>query len=231
MAILSIETSTAQCSVALHNCNGTFIAQKNAAIPNAHSEQLGCLIEEILCETNISVKNLKAVAISEGPGSYTGLRIGTSLSKGICFALSIPLIAVDTLQALALAIKEKINSELPENSIFVPMIDARRMEIYTAQWNLQNQQIQATNACIIDSETHEQFSENSHFFIGGDGSDKCVDFLCNSHIEHVKHVVNQAKNVGEIACKLFEKQQFANTAYFDPLYLKEFQTTQKKQIL
>lgn len=231
MAILSIETSTAQCSVALHNTNGVFIAQKNAVVPNAHSEQLGSLIEELLCATNTAVRNLKVIAISEGPGSYTGLRIGTSLAKGMCFALSIPLIAIDTLQALALSIKEKIAGELPANSIFIPMIDARRMEVYTAQWNVHNQQIQATNACIIDADTHVQFSEQYRYYIGGNGAAKCADLLCNSHIFHIENVANQAKTVGDIACKLYAEQQFVNTAYFEPLYLKEFQTTQKKQFM
>ncbi|MCL2327315.1 MAG: tRNA (adenosine(37)-N6)-threonylcarbamoyltransferase complex dimerization subunit type 1 TsaB [Bacteroidetes bacterium] len=226
--ILSIETATAQCSVALHSCTGEFIAQKTATTENAHSEQLACLIEEILSETQTPVQNLKAIAISQGPGSYTGLRIGASLAKGMCFALSIPLIAVDTLQALALSIKEKIAGEITANGIFVPMIDARRMEVYTAQWNMNSQQIQTTNACIVNTETHLQFLENYHYYIGGDGSEKCAKLLCNSHIEYVKNTVNQAKTVGDIACTLYAKQQFADTAYFEPLYLKEFQTTQSK---
>ena len=222
--ILSIETATVQCSVALHSCNGECVAQKTAAAENAHSEQLACLIEEILGETHTPVHNLKAIAVSQGPGSYTSLRIGVSLAKGMCFALSIPLVAVDTLQALALSIKEKIAGELPANSVFVPMIDARRMEVYTAQWTLHNQQLQATNACIVDAVTRSQFSEQYHYYIGGNGSAKCAELLCNSHIEHVENVVNQAKTVGDIACKLYAKRQFADTAYFEPLYLKEFQT-------
>ncbi len=226
--IVSIETSTSQCSVALHTCNGKFVAQKFALNENAHSEQLGCLIEELFCETSTPIQNLKAVAISQGPGSYTGLRIGTSLAKGMCFALSIPLIAVDTLQALALSIKEKITGVIPANAVFVPMLDARRMEIYTAQWNIQNQQIQTTNACIVDTETHLQFLKDYCYYTGGDGSAKCTELLSSSHILHIKNVINQAKTIGDIACELYAKQQFANIAYFEPLYLKEFQTTQKK---
>lgn len=231
MSILSIETATAHCSVALHSLNGTCIAHKTAPTENTHSEQLGCLIEELLCETETPIQSLKAVAISQGPGSYTGLRIGASLAKGICFALSIPLIAVDTLQALALAIKEKITGELPANSVFVPMLDARRMEIYTAQWTLHNEQMQTPNACVVDTETRLLFSENHHYYTGGNGSDKCAELLCNSHIEHVKNVENRAKTVGDIACTLYTEQQFADTAYFEPLYLKEFQTTQSKKQL
>ncbi|MDR0941978.1 MAG: tRNA (adenosine(37)-N6)-threonylcarbamoyltransferase complex dimerization subunit type 1 TsaB [Bacteroidales bacterium] len=223
MAILSIETSTSHCSVAIHSCDGLYIAQKSATTENAHSEQLGCLIEEILKETNTPIQNLKAVAISKGPGSYTGLRIGTSLAKGMCFALSIPLIAVDTLQALALSIKEKIICEIPAHSIFVPMIDARRMEVYTAQWNAHNEQIQATNACIVDTGTQTQFSVQYQYYIGGDGAAKCAELLESSHIHHIENVSTQAKTVGDIACALYTEHRFVDTAYFEPLYLKEFQ--------
>ncbi|MDR1760895.1 MAG: tRNA (adenosine(37)-N6)-threonylcarbamoyltransferase complex dimerization subunit type 1 TsaB [Bacteroidales bacterium] len=231
MAILSIETATEKCSVALHYCNGIFIAQKNATTENAHSELLGSLIEELLYDTHIPIQSLKAIAISQGPGSYTGLRIGTSLAKGMCFALSIPLIAVDTLQALALSIKEKIEGTPITNGILTPMIDARRMEIYTAQWNIHNKQIQATNACIVDNETCSHFSEKYHYYIGGNGSDKCTELLYCSHIQHVANVVNQAKTVGDIACQLYAENKFVNCAYFEPLYLKEFQTTHSKKLL
>ncbi|MDR2963613.1 MAG: tRNA (adenosine(37)-N6)-threonylcarbamoyltransferase complex dimerization subunit type 1 TsaB [Bacteroidales bacterium] len=228
MYILSIETATEQCSVALHTCEGKFVVQKNAVLPNAHSEQLGALIEELLRAQAIAPQKLAAIAISEGPGSYTGLRIGTSLAKGMCFALAIPLIAVNTLQALALSIQEKITRKLPENTVFVPMIDARRMEVYTAQWNAQNEEIQTSNALIVDEHSLSQFSSNYYYCIGGNGSAKCAELLRNAHIEYVPKVVNQAKTVGDIACNLFAQQQFVSTAYFEPLYLKEFQTTAKK---
>ncbi|MCQ2959132.1 MAG: tRNA (adenosine(37)-N6)-threonylcarbamoyltransferase complex dimerization subunit type 1 TsaB [Bacteroidales bacterium] len=227
--ILSIETATTVCSVAIH-ADGTCIAVKEIQEQNAHSEKLTVLIEEILQEQKLQVSDLSAIAISKGPGSYTGLRIGASVAKGLCYACSLPLITVDTLQAIALECKNKINIDSPEN-VYMPMIDARRMEVYTSQWDSNMNTLQETNALIVTEETNNIFDSTKHYFLCGDGSKKCQETLKGKNISFINNIKATAKTIGDIASTMYDNKDFADIAYFEPFYLKEFQATTPKKLL
>lgn len=231
--ILSIETSTVVCSVAIHN-NGQLIDFIEISEPNAHSSKLTVLIEELLNKNSIMVADLSAIAISQGPGSYTGLRIGASVAKGFCYACNIPLIAIDTLEALTLhaqknLIEEGINIS---NSLFYPMIDARRMEVYTAEYSDTLVCNKTTYALVVDEDTIHSFESQNTYYLFGDGSDKLQETLTGKQIHYLTNVYTTARTIGELAFKKFSKKDFSNVAYFEPFYLKEFQTTTpKKNIL
>ncbi len=227
--ILSIETSTSICSVALHS-NGVCVDFIEINEQNAHSSKLTVLIEQLLEQNNVRIADCDAIAISGGPGSYTGLRIGTSVAKGLCYAANLPLIAVDTLQALALACKGIIESKqnLGNNTIFMPMIDARRMEVYTSQWNTNMKQICDTLPLIVDTETIHTFDSSYTYVLCGDGSAKCKDVLNAPHIHFVENCNTTAQTVGTLAYEKFQNNQFEDVAYYEPFYLKEFVTTTPK---
>lgn len=227
--ILSIETSTSICSVALHS-NGVCVDCIEINEQNAHSSKLTVLMEQLLEQNNVRIADCDAIAISGGPGSYTGLRIGTSVAKGLCYAANLPLIAVDTLQALALACKGIIESKqnLGNNTIFMPMIDARRMEVYTSQWNTNMKQICDTLPLIVDTETIHTFDSSYTYVLCGDGSAKCKDVLNAPHIHFVENCNTTAQTVGTLAYEKFQNNQFEDVAYYEPFYLKEFVTTTPK---
>ncbi len=227
--IISIETATSICSVALHE-NDVCVALKEIKEPNAHSEKLTLLIEELLQQKDLKISDCNAIAISKGPGSYTGLRIGTSVAKGLCYACAIPLIVVDTLQAIALACKNAINDNNP-NNIYMPMIDARRMEVYTSLWDCNLQNIQETNALVVTYEAKASFEPTKHYFLCGDGSNKCKETLESQNITFVENIQATAKTIGDIASQLYDKHEFADVAYFEPFYLKEFQAAMPKKLL
>ncbi|MBQ3677138.1 MAG: tRNA (adenosine(37)-N6)-threonylcarbamoyltransferase complex dimerization subunit type 1 TsaB [Bacteroidales bacterium] len=227
--ILSIETSTSVCSVAIHE-DGKCTALKELNVPNAHSEKLTVLIESILKEKNLQVSDCNAVAISKGPGSYTGLRIGTSVAKGLCYACNLPLIMVDTLQAIALSCKETVKNDNADN-VYMPMIDARRMEVYTAEWSQAMTNLRETYALIVDENTKQNFDSNKHYYLCGDGSEKCKELLECENITFVPDIQATAKTIGDIADTMFDNGEFADVAYFEPFYLKEFQATTPKKLL
>lgn len=227
--IISIETATSVCSVALHE-NGECVALKEINEPNAHSEKLTLLIEELLQERNLKISDCNAIALSKGPGSYTGLRIGTSVAKGLCYACTLPLIVVDTLQAIALACKNVVNNDNP-NNIYMPMIDARRMEVYTSLWDCNLQNLQETNALVVTYEAKASFEPTKQYFLCGDGSKKCKETLESQNITFVEDIQATAKTIGDIASQLYDKQEFADVAYFEPFYLKEFQAAAPKKLL
>ncbi len=227
--ILSIETATSVCSVALHE-DGQCVVLKVISEPNAHSEKLTVLIEEALRERNITIADCNAVAISKGPGSYTGLRIGTSVAKGLCYACSLPLITVDTLEALALSCKNAVNND-SEDNIYMPMIDARRMEVYTSQWNWKMQNTMETNALVVTYEAKASFEPTKQYFLCGDGCEKCKETLESPNIQFFSEIRATAKTIGDIASEMFDRKEFADVAYFEPFYLKEFQATTPKKLL
>lgn len=227
--IISLETSTTVCSVAIHE-DGNCVTLKEIDVPNAHSEKLTVLIEQALHDQNIQIVDCNAVAVSKGPGSYTGLRIGTSVAKGLCYAASLPLITVDTLQAMALSCINATNNH-DENAIYMPMIDARRMEVYTSQWSASLKMLQETNACIVTEETKKTFETTKQYFLCGDGSGKCKKILESNNITFIPNISASAKTIGDIATTMYEKKEFADVAYFEPFYLKEFQATTPKKLL
>jgi tRNA threonylcarbamoyladenosine biosynthesis protein TsaB len=222
--ILYLETATKICSVAIAK-GETLISLKETSIGNSHSSLITLFAEDVVKEAKIEFSDLAAVCVSMGPGSYTGLRIGVSTAKGFCYALGIPLIAVNTLQSMAkLFINE--HPELNKDIILCPMVDARRMEVFTAFFNKQASFIRETKADIINDESYTDFlSENKVIFFG-DGADKCRQILSqNANSQFDDSFTISSKGMISLAFNKFQKKQFEDTAYFEPYYLKDFVAT------
>jgi tRNA threonylcarbamoyladenosine biosynthesis protein TsaB len=212
--ILNIETATKNCSVALAKNGETILCKEMAEQGFSHAEKLHLFIEEIIQEAGITFSDLSAVAVSQGPGSYTGLRIGVSAAKGLCYALEIPLISVDTLTVLA-------NQLQIENGIIIPMIDARRMEVYSAIFNAKKELIREVQAEIL---TDSSFSdiEDAVYFVG-DSNEKAKTILSKSNFNFVDTIYYpSAKEMSAISYKKFLNNSFEDVAYFEPYYLKDF---------
>ena len=222
--ILCIETSTAVCSVALVE-NGNVIALRESIDGQNHAEKITIFIDEIMKETNVVYKDLDAIAVSMGPGSYTGLRIGVSTAKGFCYALEKPLIAVDTLAAMAYGF---ISSQLSAISykptaILCPMIDARRMEVYTAFFNEKLERTSETEALVIDENSFMELKQNNHLYLFGDGADKLATLFENDkNITVVEKFHCSAAYMSTLAEEAFKNKDFVDVAYFEPFYLKNF---------
>jgi len=224
--ILSLDTSTTVCSVALAE-NGQSVGKEILYAEQSHSTHLTLLIEQVLSGVSKKMSDLDAVAVSEGPGSYTGLRIGVSTAKGLCYTLGIPLIAVSTLKAMALSVSNEQN----EPALFVPMIDARRMEVYSATYNNQLELIDKVRPVILDGDSFKETLATHKVFFFGNGSDKFSDVINNGNAIFVKDVVPDAWAIGELANDMFSKEDFVDVAYFEPNYLKEYQATKPKKLL
>jgi tRNA threonylcarbamoyladenosine biosynthesis protein TsaB len=222
--ILQIETATTVCSVALAN-QGKVIAFKEINERNVHAEVITVFIDEILSQAGIKYQQLDAVAVSSGPGSYTGLRIGVSTAKGLCYALDKPLIAVETLEAMA---DGMITKGVENNLLLCPMIDARRMEVYTALFDSNGKKLQATSAEIIDENSFDvQLKQNKILFFG-DGAPKCRAMLDkNTNAIFIDDFANSATHLTKKAYQKLEVRQFEDVAYFEPYYLKDFLITKK----
>lgn len=225
--ILHIETATEVCSVCLSK-QGKILSLKETDEEKSHASRTAIFIDEILKEAGISANELDAVAISMGPGSYTGLRIGVSLAKGICYAGNLPLIAVNSLESLAsqlLAYLKDNQQDLPQPSFLVPMIDARRMEVYCSIYDSNLKEIKSTEAIILDEHSFDNLIAQGKVFFVGNGA-----FKINSLINHPNAVVINQVSIsaaGMIAAaeKKFNDKAFENLAYFEPFYLKDFIAT------
>jgi tRNA threonylcarbamoyladenosine biosynthesis protein TsaB len=225
--ILLIETATQTCSIALSQ-NGQILAHKEQTDRNIHASQITLFIDEVLQQSQKTYQDLDAVAISKGPGSYTGLRIGVSTAKGLCFALDIPLIAIDTLQAMAKGFIERCFSVNP-NALFCPMIDARRMEVYTAIYTADMNCVQATTAKIIDEQSFSTDLAQHIVYFFGDGAEKCEAILgLNFNARVLGDEQNSAKDLTALALEKYNNKNFEDVAYFEPLYLKDFVVQSKK---
>ncbi len=212
--ILNIETATKNCSVALAKEGKTIVCKELATENFSHAEKLHVFIEQILVESNVQFSELNAIAVSQGPGSYTGLRIGVSSAKGFSYALNIPLIAVDTLQLLA----KQINID---KGIILPMIDARRMEVFSAMYDSNYNQIRATQAEIIDESSFQEISETIHLV--GDGIGKFTNTLTDEKfVFHNEVVYPSANEMSALSFEKFQNADFVDVAYFEPFYLKDF---------
>ncbi len=225
--ILTIDTATTACSVALVK-DGTVQALRENNQGLNHSVLLAPYIDALLREHRLEVRDLDAIAVSMGPGSYTGLRIGVSTAKGLCFGAGIPLIAVPTLRALARAVANRTG----EDALYCPMLDARRMEVYPALFDRHNHPLTPTRAEIItpDSFAKELADRTVYFF--GNGSDKARPLLTSPHARFIPGVETSAAHLAPLAEQLFREGEFADTAYFEPFYLKDFiATTPKKKVL
>lgn len=217
--LLFLETATQICSVALAE-DGVLISIKESDSTNSHSSLLTDFIQNIISDAKIKLQDLDGIVISKGPGSYTGLRIGVSAAKGLCYSLDIPLISVNTLQSMAAGMKGSGNVA---KAIFCPMIDARRMEVYTALFDNQNNEMEATSAKIIDESSFIDLLKNHIVYFGGDGAEKCKSVLSlNSNARFLDDFRISAKDMIELAFQKFNARQFEDVAYFEPYYLKDF---------
>ena len=198
----------------------TILCKEIAEEGYSHAERLHVFIEEIIKEANISFHDLNAIAVSKGPGSYTGLRIGVSSAKGLCYALEIPLLAIDTLTILAHQIQV-------DNGIIIPMIDARRMEVYSTVFNSDYEKIREVQAEIITSDSFASYNKTIHFI--GDCNEKVQPVLAKTDcIFHNDAVFPSANEMSSLSFQKFQNQDFEDVAYFEPYYLKDFMMPSKK---
>ncbi len=219
--ILHIETATELCSVALSK-DGKLIASQFSDSPQSHAGQITLLIEDLFATSDFNLQDIHAVAVSKGPGSYTGLRVGLSTAKGLCYALSIPLIGINSLSILATA------RDATEFSCIIPMIDARRMEVYMAIYNNEHQLITKTNAFIIDEESMNSLASTyPSILYCGNGAFKCEQFARKSDL--INNDGLSAKYMVSLAYEAFLARDFEELAYFEPFYLKSPNITQSKQ--
>ncbi len=225
--ILAIETATEVCSVSLA-LNGLCLAESSIDTGNSHASMLHVLVDKILKETGKTIKDLDAIAVSKGPGSYTGLRVGTSTAKGFCYALNIPLIAINSLKNLSSL--TLVQTELLENTLLVPMLDARRLEVYTAVYTQRLETIQKTHALVLDSEAFNNLLENHTLAYFGNGSEKAIQFLTQKGAIHIPNIKLNASGLCNLAEEKFHQNAFEDLISFEPLYLKDFiGTTPKKR--
>jgi len=225
--ILLIETATEICSIGISD-KYNILANISAENEYSHSESITLLIKDCLKQANLTFSDLDAVAISKGPGSYTALRVGTSTAKGICYAMNIPLIAVDTLTSLAFAASQLSNAE---NMLFCPMIDARRMEIYAALFDQNLNCVSSQKSMIIDENSlQDYFEKQQNIIFVGNGAEKCKAVLSSSFAKF-ETIVCDAKHLAPLAQKAFEEQNFEDTAYYVPTYGKAPNITQPKKKL
>ncbi len=214
--ILNIETATKNCSVSLA-VNAKIITVKQEMNENySHAEKLNVFITELFQNNKHSIKDLDAVAVSKGPGSYTGLRIGVSTAKGLCYALGIPLISVSTLKAMAFGMAKKEDSDL-----YCPMIDARRMEVYNAFFDEMNNEIRGVQADIINKNSYKKKLENKVLFFG-DGALKCKKIIKHKNARFIDGIFPSSEYMSTLSFQKFKKKEFEDVAYFEPFYLKDF---------
>jgi len=225
MLILHIETSTNICSIAVSE-NGQCLFSKSDSEGMNHAALLSVFIAEAMEFLKSTSKKPDAVAVSSGPGSYTGLRIGVSTAKGLCYGLDIPLIAVSTLEVLtanALQI-----TDTATNSLFCPMIDARRMEVYAAIYNQEGIIQREISADIIDENSYSEILESHSVYFFGNGAEKCKATLTHPNARFIDGMYPLAENMIVLAEKAYNEKKFVDVAYFEPFYLKEFYTTAAK---
>jgi tRNA threonylcarbamoyladenosine biosynthesis protein TsaB len=219
MIILQIETATTVCSVALAR-DGKVVAFKQVDQRNAHAEVITVFIDELLTIPGFSYSDIDAIAVSCGPGSYTGLRIGVSTAKGLCFALDKPLIAIETLEAMVFGV---IAEGIETDMLLCPMIDARRMEVYTAVFNSKGENIKPTAAEIIDENSFADLLQDNKILFFGDGAEKCREVLSHNPNSHfLAGFINSATHLSKKAEEKFMAKDFEDVAYFEPYYLKDF---------
>ena len=220
--ILCLETSTSVCSVALNESCCT-LALRESEKQNAHSEKITTFIKEVMEIAGIGYSQLDTVAVSKGPGSYTGLRIGVSTAKGICYAADLPMMAIDTLEAMAFGMKEKLGSQIAENDLLIPMIDARRMEVYAAVFDANLNRIQDTAALVIDENAFDDLKIDHRLWLFGDGAPKLKTvFADQPNISIVEGFKPSAAYMRPLAERALLDKDFVDVAYFEPFYLKDF---------
>lgn len=219
--ILNIETSTKNCSVSIAE-DGKILALKELNDGNySHAEKLHPFILEVIKEAHIEKKAITAIAVSKGPGSYTGLRIGVSAAKGLCFSLDIPLISIETLASLAHTVSI-------EEGVIVPMLDARRMEVYAAVYEKNYEKVREIKAEIVDENSFADFMDEKVFFVG-DGTTKCKEVITNKNAIFIDDKLPSAKEMAQLSYEKYKKNDTEDVAYFEPFYLKDFMVTPEKK--
>lgn len=214
--ILNIETATKNCSVSLAKNGETILCKEIAEQGYSHAEKLHVFIEEIVKEANVNFSEIKAVAVSKGPGSYTGLRIGVSAAKGLCYALQIPLISIDTMQVLA--------KKAVVDGLIVPMIDARRMEVYSAIFDKNYNKIKEVEAEVLTENSYQDFDQTVYFI--GDCQEKCQTVLVKDNFKFLPEIIFPSANeMSKLSFEKFQNNDFEDVAYFEPFYLKDFMLT------
>ena len=227
--ILNIETSTNVCSVAVSNDAECIFNKEDYSGPH-HNEQLGRFVDEALSFIDSHSFKLDAVAVSCGPGSYTGLRIGTSMAKGICYGRDVKLIAIPTLELLAVPVLLKEQAE-EENALLVPMLDARRMEVYAQVFNRSLDEVRKIQADVVTAETYKEYLDKGPVYFFGNGAAKCMEEINHPNAHLIKDVVPLAKYMFPLAEKRIAQGKFDDVAYFVPFYLKDFVAKLPKKLL
>ncbi len=223
--LLLIETSTTVCSVALSD-SGNVVALREVNNGYAHAENLTLFCDAVLKEAGIPFQQLDGIAVSQGPGSYTGLRIGLSAAKGFAFALNMPLITISTLEAMAWGMRDEA-----AGALLCPMIDARRMEVYCAQFNPDLSEVHAPEAIVVEQDTFAALLKSQPVLFSGDGMPKCRTILEQfPNARFTEKGMPTAAHLAQPAEKYFQESRFADLAYCEPFYLKEFNAGKPKQV-
>jgi tRNA threonylcarbamoyladenosine biosynthesis protein TsaB len=218
--ILNIETATKNCSVSLAKDGKTIALKELNDGGYSHAEKLHEFIKVVIAEANIAITDINAIAVSKGPGSYTGLRIGVSAAKGLCFALNIPLISINTLQSLA-------QSVTFNDSYIIPLLDARRMEVYSAIFK-NNSTVRNVKAEIIDASSFNEYLDKNTIYFLGDGAEKCKTLITHKNAIFIDGKFPSAKEMSVLSYEKYKKNDIEDVAYFEPFYLKDFVVTTSK---
>lgn len=226
--ILNIETSTDVCSVSVSQDGTCIFSQEDHEGPN-HAVKLGTFVDEALSFADSHAIPLDAVAVSCGPGSYTGLRIGASMAKGICFGQDLKLIAVPTLELMAVPVL--LREEVEEGALLCPMIDARRMEVYSAVYDRALHEVRGIQADVVDAETYREYLDRGPVYFFGNGAEKCMEVINHPNARLIKGVEPLAKWMFPIAERRIAQEKYEDVAYFVPFYLKDFVAHQPKKLL
>lgn len=227
--ILHIETSTNVCSVAVSE-DGKVIFDKADRTGNNHAEALGSFVDEAMSFADSHAIPLDAVAVSSGPGSYTGLRIGVSMAKGVCYALNLPLLSVPTLELMCVPVLLR-NEEIEDDALLCPMIDARRMEVYAAIYDRALKPVRGIQADVVDSDTYRQWLEERPVYFFGNGAAKCMDTINHPNAHLIEGIEPVAKWMMPLAERKMLNDIHEDVAYFVPYYLKDFVAKQPKDLL
>ena len=214
--ILNIETATTNCSVSLSKEGETLVLKEDYNDNYSHAERLHIYIDAVLKEAKVPLNKLDAISVSKGPGSYTGLRIGVSAAKGLCYALDKPLIAIATLEALAHQVS------IEEDGVIVSMLDARRMEVYSAVFNSDFQQIRDTQAQILDENSFAEYLEKGKVYFIGNGVEKTKGLIAHHNAVFIEDKLPSANEMSRLAYNKHKKNDIEDVAYFEPYYLKDF---------
>lgn len=224
--VLAIESATKNCSVALIQDGHIITLKEEYNESFSHAEKLTLFIEEVLKEAKVSPKNIQAIIVDKGPGSYTGLRIGVSTAKGMTYGLKIPLLSIGSLETLYW---QAVNSH-PDYDYYIPMIDARRMEVYTQVFDKNGNTIEEVNAKIIDEESYLNYQDKKVLFFG-DGAEKCQEVLSLNNAKFITTLHPSAQGMNTVVERKIKEKEFEDNAYFEPYYLKDFIAGKPKKML